>query len=85
MNGRLFLLFLFLVFFIAGCSSSVSDLQSQHPVYDKVSLDEQLVSCIVFSEHIECTLVNGRIYYATMNKINGITKWDCSAWANGSC
>jgi len=73
------LLFILALVLLSGCRQTQST-QSQ----DKIDISDQLVKCIVFFDHIECLLTNGRIYFAYQTKINEVTKWDRSAWANQS-
>jgi len=73
------LLFILALVLLSGCSRT-QQTQSQ----DKIDISDQLVKCTVFFDHIECLLTNGRIYFAYQTKINEVTKWDRSAWANQS-
>jgi len=43
-------------------------------------ITDQLQKCVVYSDHIECTLINGDTYRASQIKLNMITMWDKSAW-----
>ena len=57
---------------LAGCSSISKD---------KIDFTDQIISCLVFQDHIECKLVDGNTYYAMRSKIDRVTQYDKSAWA----
>jgi len=60
-----------LLLLLAGCSSNSAD---------KIDFTDQITSCIVFQDHIECKCIDGNTYYAMRSKIDQVTNWDKSTW-----
>lgn len=66
-----FKILLILSLLLIGCSSTPKD---------KIDVTYQITKCIVYYDHIECSMTDGNTYYAMRNQINKITIWDKSAW-----
>ena len=71
---KTFALGIIILILLSGCS------QSYTQINDKIDITNNIQSCIVFYDHYECKLIDGKTYYVMKSKINQVTSWDKSAW-----
>jgi len=66
-----------LCLFLMGCSSR----QVEVSVGQRFDVTEKVRECVVYDDRVECLLVDGNYYYARMDVLERISRWDKSAWA----
>jgi len=71
---------LFCAVLLCGCSKSVKKPVEPHAI----NIDSSLSACYIHKDYVACN-IEGQTYYATTERINQITKYDCTMWKDNPC
>lgn len=86
MNKTIIITIIILLTILSGCAKKKTiTLEGGTPTADKIEIRDEVQSCTVYADHVECTLTNQQTYYMTWERVMQITTWDCTAWKEGKC